>query len=613
MLNPSQLLPPLPGSANVITFTIKVNESVIASNFEVMAIETNRCFNRIPYALLTILDSGVAEQEFAASDQDIFSPGNKIEILAGYDGDESTIFKGIIIRHALRVPENGNPKIEIECKDQAVRMSLERKNRYFFDQTDQEIIEAVLSDYGPDISAEVESTNHTLAEVVQYHATDWDFVLTRADATAFLVEARDGKVIAKAPDFDAEEKIALNYGSSIFEFEAEMDARDQYPIAKAGSWDYSKQEVLEVEADENGATAATGFGAALGAVGAAVNAASGVAGGILPGVPPNTDYRNSLGISQMLLQHPGRLDQKELENWASAQYLKSKLAKQRGRVKFNGVADIYPGDNISLQNIGQRHTGKVLVTAVRQVIRDGSWFTHAQFGLPQVWFAQEHDDIQAPLAGGLLPAVHGLQVGVVTALAGDPDGQDRIQVRLPMVAQEGEGIWVRQTSLDAGNERGAFFRPEINDEVIVGFLNDDPRQGIMLGMLHGESKPAPLETIDDNNEKGFVTRSGMKLLFNDDKVTLTLETPGGNSAVIDDDAQSISLKDQHGNKIVMDSNGISIESAKDLILKATGDVKTEGINLESKAQAAFKAEGGASAELTSQAQTVVKGGIVQIN
>ena len=131
----------------------------------------------------------------------------------------------------------------------------------------------------------------------------------------------------------------------------------------------------------------------------------------------------------------------------------------------------------------------------------------------------------------------------------------------------------------------------------MGFLQGDPRDAIVLGMLHSSAKPAPLEAADDNNEKGFITKSEMKVLFNDEKKTLTLSTPAGKSIVLDEDAGAIKLEDENGNKIVMDSNGITIESAADLKIKAGSNLQVEGgANAEIKAGASFKAEGSAGAE-----------------
>ena len=132
-------------------------------------------------------------------------------------------------------------------------------------------------------------------------------------------------------------------------------------------------------------------------------------------------------------------------------------------------------------------------------------------------------------------------------------------------------------------------------------------------MLHSSAKPAPIVATDDNHEKGFVTRSEMKLIFNDEKKSITIETPGGKKITIDEDAAAIVIEDENSNTITLDADGIHAESGKDFIIKAIGDVKIEGTNIELKANAQFKAEGSAGAEISTSAVAVLKGSLVQIN
>jgi uncharacterized protein involved in type VI secretion and phage assembly len=198
-------------------------------------------------------------------------------------------------------------------------------------------------------------------------------------------------------------------------------------------------------------------------------------------------------------------------------------------------------------------------------------------------------------------------------LEGDPDGENRIQVRLPLVSKDENGIWARFASPDAGKDRGFYFRPEIEDEVIVAFINEDPRDPVILGMLHSSSKPSPIEEKDDNHEKGIITRDKLKLLFDDDKKTISIETPNGNKIQLTDDEGTILLEDENGNKISMNADGITIDSSKDLILKASGDVTIEGIGIQIKASAQLKAEGSAGAEVSSGSMTKISGSLVQIN
>ena len=260
----------------------------------------------------------------------------------------------------------------------------------------------------------------------------------------------------------------------------------------------------------------------------------------------------------------------ELKAWADACLLKSRLAKNCGRLKFKGFAKIKPGDVVKLEGLGKRFNGKVYVTGIRHEVVNGNWYTHAQFGLPNDWYYHQHDDVVDMPAAGLVPAISGLQIGKVVKLEKDPDGEDRIQVKLPIIDPKAKGVWARMASLDAGKERGYFFRPEIDDEVIVGFVNGDPRDPVVLGMLHSSKLPAPIQAKDVNHEKGLVTRSKMRVWFDDEKKIMTLDTPAGNKIEISEDGKSITLEDQNKNKIVMDDKGIEINSPKDIKIIAKG-------------------------------------------
>jgi uncharacterized protein involved in type VI secretion and phage assembly len=164
-------------------------------------------------------------------------------------------------------------------------------------------------------------------------------------------------------------------------------------------------------------------------------------------------------------------------------------------------------------------------------------------------------------------------------------------------------------------KRGSFFMPEISDEVVLGFVNGDPRHGIILGMLHSQKMPAPVTASDDNNEKGFYTRSKMKLVFDDDKKSITIITPKEKSIVISDDDGSIIISDELDNKITMNSDGISIESQKDIILKAGGNINGEATqNIDLKATSGLKAKGTATSDFgDSSCATTLKGSMVSIN
>ncbi|MCD8193552.1 MAG: Rhs element Vgr protein, partial [Tannerellaceae bacterium] len=134
---------------------------------------------------------------------------------------------------------------------------------------------------------------------------------------------------------------------------------------------------------------------------------------------------------------------------------------------------------------------------------------------------------------------------------------------------------------------------------------------------------------DSNNIRALVTRSALKIAFDEENKIITIQTPGENRIVLDDTQGSIQLTDQHGNSILSNSSGITLESAAAISIKAKtaitleagggleakakADLKLSGSNVEAKAQIGFTAKGSATAELSASGQTTVKGAIVAIN
>ena len=586
---PNLRLLPNQQNTDLVTFSILVNGAPVGNEIGVVSVAVNKEVNKIPWAKLIIQDGDVATEDFAVSNRDTFKPGNEIEIQAGYHTDESTIFKGIIVKHGIKILRDRHSLLEIECKDVVVKTTAGRKNKYFFDSKDTDVIEEILNTYTIQSDVTADATDATHKEVVQYYSTDWDFIVCRAEVSGKLVMPDDGTVKIKKPDFTQQPVALLQYGGNILELEAMMDSTYQYAGVSASGWNYANQELSEQDAVEP-----------------VLQEGGNISSSNLSGV---------LGLDTYKLFHSGSINDQELRGWASTQLLKSKLSKIKGRVKFLGFAEVKPGSLVELQGVGDRFNGIAFVSTVRHSISDGNWYTDINVGLTTKWFAQE-DDVSGLPAAGLIPAISGLQIGIVTQLENDPDGEHRIQVRVPVIDAAADGIWARVACVDAGNERCSFFRPEVNDEVIVGFINDDPRHAVVLGMFNSSALPVPTDVFpekDDNHIKGFVTRSKLKLTFDDDKKIITLQTPAENKIIINDDEGSIVLQDQNNNKITMNSDGITVESTKDLILKAANNVSIKGVKIEAEATSEFSAKGNTKAAMQSSGQTEIKGGTVMIN
>jgi len=585
----------------VVRVTLYSEGTALADTVLVMSVTVERAVNRVPSARLVIVDGNMPEKDFPISDAGDFKPGAAIKINAGYGPEEETIFEGIVIKHAVQITGQNDARLVVECRDKSVKMTVGRKNANYVDQTDSDVISKLISAHG--LSGDVEATSIQNPELVQYYCSDWDFLLARADANGLLLVADAGKVSVKAPDPSAEPTLKVTYGLDLMEFHAELDARTQYASAQAVSWDLATQAaVLGSEAQPT-----------------ALNAQGDLDSATLAQV---------LGLSSYRLQTAAPATKETLTAWAKAQQLKSGLSRIRGRMSFQGSAKAVVGGLIELEGVGKRFSGKVLVSGVTHRIGDGDWVTEVTFGLSPEWFT-ERTDVGAPPASGLLPAVEGLQTGVVMKLDGDPAGEQRVQVSVPVMQAETEGVWARLLQFHGSSGFGAFFLPEVGDEVVLGYFNHDPSHPVILGSLYSSKRPPPYALAAENDTKAIVTRCKSKIEFDEKDKVITVTTPGNNKVVLSDKDKSILLSDQNGNQVELGPNGISLTSPKDIKLSAKGaisvdavgaisltakaDVKSAGLNVACEAQVGFTAKGNASAELSAAGQTVVKGAMVMIN
>jgi len=234
---------------------------------------------------------------------------------------------------------------------------------------------------------------------------------------------------------------------------------------------------------------------------------------------------------------------------------------------------------IELRGMGKRYSGKALVTGVRHQVADGLWTTDIQFGLSAEPFSSKNANIVDTKAAGLLPGVNGLQIGIVEQLD-DPEKESRVKVKVAAIDNENGSIWSRLATLDAGKDRGMVFWPEVGDEVILGFLNDDPRNPVILGSVHSSANTTPIVSDDKNAIKGVVTREGLKMLFNDEEKTITISTSDNSSIIINDKDKSIEVKDANSNSVKLSDKGITLNSAKDVIIEAGANVKIKGKAVE---------------------------------
>ena len=545
---------------SIVTPTILSDGQALDPSYALVSLTVSKEVNRIPSAQITVQDGDAATGIFPISESAFFEPGKEIEIKLRYEeeGADETVFKGLVVAQGIEV-SGPNTFLNIDLKDAAIKMTQVRKRQVYREKTDDAIITSLIQEARL-AKGRIEVTKPAHAEILQYNSTDWDFMLCRADVNALLVAVNDGEVSLKKMEVSGSAVQAFELGiDEIYDLEMQTDAQHQYASIEATAWDLKNQESLK----------------SLKAKPLKLSQ------GNLEG----EKLAKTLGFEDAVLTQPVPSEPDELQAWADARMARSRLSLIRGRICVAGLGTIKVLDVIDLLGVGRRFNGSTLVTGVQHRVDSQGWQTDLQFGLSPEWFCRK-PDIPEPRAAGLLPPVSGLQIGVVDAFEEDPDGEFRLKVQLVALDVEQGAVWARLATPDAGLERGFFFRPEVGDEVVVGFFNDDPRQAVILGAMYGSRNTPPRGFVpsDENINKGIVTQKGTTIAFVDDKKSsVSIQTAAENKLLLDDDGEAIVLSDQHGNAITMNADGITLKSAKDLILDASsGNVEIKGSKVDVK-------------------------------
>lgn len=588
------------GAEGLVTFTVYSDSEKIKDTFGVISINVHKEANRIGRAELMITAGDMPKGDVPESDDDTFAPGKIIRIEAGYASTESVIFEGLVIGHSIEI-NNTSTSLRIDCRDYAFPMTQFRKNRVFETMTESAAIEKIIGEYSK-LSPTVDSTDATYNTIIQYHSTDWDFILSKADANGLVVITEGGKIMVSKPALSGSAVLTVTYGDSLISFNGELQAAYQASGATAIAWDATTQALITSD-------------------------------GTQPTLNNQGDMQpdelaEAVGNKKINLQATTVPDKAMLKSWADAQLLKTAMGRIRGDVQFQGSALAVVGCIIELAGLGKRFNGSAYAGSVKHNIEDGNWITTVGMGLSPINIT-DNPDVSSPVSSGLMPGVQGLHIGKVVKINEDPDKENKIQVEIPLLNGEKNNVWARLASFWAGSTYGAFFIPDVGDEVVLGFFNDNPSNAVVLGSLYSSNIAPSTAMTAENYTRSIVTKSKLIMKFDEEKKVITFETPGKNIIEINDDQKSIKLTDQNSNKIVMSDSGISIESSKSLILKAQtgieisagtdinmkGDtgIAMKGLKIEATADTSFTAKGNAQAELSAAGQVTVKGAIVMIN
>ena len=541
-------LTPYTPSQSTLNIEITINGEVSGLHTYLKKLDCHYELNKIPFAKLLFISSNpdtVGEENRLESDT--VTVTDEIEIKVNEGTEQKTLFKGIVFRIDRNVDANNGFETKIECKDVCVNLTSQQEviadetfetkmNRFLnhpisTNGTTTKIINEVTMAYGGDEI--VSKTSNT---------TPWDYMVSHLDTLGLLTHIKAGvfKVFDSTAEAADPTYMAEN-GVNVFEFEGTQEPAVSNVIIR--SWNAQTQEIEEQENE--------------------------------------TNVENSEG-SEVIDMSQSNYSTETKNQISMARAAKNRLASVKGKVKTFGNLQAHYGDFIVFETVNQNIDGNPLLISVEHhSIENGCWSTAYSFGLENNnSFTQSVSNTTSSNEDklGQSNTMNGLQIGVVTKLEGDPKKQFRIKVRIPTIANSGEGVWARLSSIQAGPDRGGFFIPEIDDEVVLGCFNNNPDTPVILGKLYSSARAAPYEITKDNYEQGFVSKEGTRIIINDEKKTVEITTKSKKKLIIGDDVKGFYFQDNdNGSKIIVNDQGITFESKKDIIFKATGNIKIEGV------------------------------------
>lgn len=183
--------------------------------------------------------------------------------------------------------------------------------------------------------------------------------------------------------------------------------------------------------------------------------------------------------------------------------------------------------------------------------------------------------IDARLARGFGGRFYGVYPALVTDIQ-DPDGQGRVRVRLPWTPDDDGDtyeVWARLATLMAGGNRGSWFIPDVDDEVLVAFEGGETRRPYVVGALWNgrDDPPESMDGSGNNYLKVLRSRNGVKITLDDTdgQESLVLETPGGQKVTLKDGPGSVEIVDSSGNSAKMESSGITVTASAKVTINAS--------------------------------------------
>ena len=432
-------------------------------------VDITQKINAIPSLELTLMRRGsgpVERWKQISHDGARCVPGRKITLrMTLPEGKGSVLlFEGIIV--VQRTVWNGpDPEITLKAVHPLQKLIGPPRCRVYQAKTDDAVISELIGTHATAGHIVVDGPEHE--QLLQWQCTDWHWLRRRMRACGVWLLPHMDSVDCIAPSLTrgSVHKI-LGEGAQavgvtqIMEAEWHLDNRALAARIDASCWNVEEQRVASWTRAKPTKLAS---------------------GGMDP------------GKVKALTTEPWRffdaipLTPAEIQLKADGQLMAQEMAAVQARLVLYANAETVQyrlGDIVDIDRMGSGQNGRAIMSGIRHQWRNGSFLTTVSVGM----------DDSSPFDAVGLPSASALTVGVVADYEADHKHFDRIRITLPELGEQ--PIWARFAKPYASTRRGFNFYPEPRDEVLVSFIEDDPRFPVVLGATHNPINSAPIIDVE---------------------------------------------------------------------------------------------------------------------
>jgi phage protein D len=507
---------------------------------------------------------------------------------ASVDGTPAPVMSGEVTALEAEYARAGSVLV-VRGYDLAHRLHRGRKTKVYTQVMYSDVAQQIASDAGLQTGT-IDPTGAVKDHVPQVDQSDWAFLAGLAAEIDYELSVVDGALNFKAPTaasaapgqgtYGSSLPLQLIFGEDLLEFRPRISAAGQVDSVQVRAWDGLNKQVLVGTADTAASSAALSDDP---------HALSGL-----------------FGAATLVSVEPRAVDQDSADKRAAriAQQVGTTFAEATGTVRGNPA--IQAGRAISVSVIGSPFVGSYTLSHTRHVFDSNGYRVQmvasgrqdrSLLGLARGGSAAQ--GTRTATGGG--GPLNGVVIGVVTDVD-DSRKLGRVKVQFQWLSDDYVSDWARVTMPGAGPSRGLVWLPEVGDEVLVAFEHGDVRRPIVLGGLWNGTDTAPPFGVPNGqpNARAFVSLKGHKIVFHDDNDgSIELTSGKGLSIVLDDVNNKITVTAGGGAKLDISADG-------DISIASQGKV-------EIKAGASMSLHGSAGLDLGSDANTTVKGQMVQLN